>query len=145
MTMYQIIERNITMSGKHQIRVVIDADTSTFLHYVDAPSDAEIQRDAEAFDLQRKLAALRDTPLPEVQPEPVTTKLTKLAYMGRFTDAELEALYAAAKVSPAVEVWLEKFRLAEDIDTSDPRLLAGLQALEAAGILAVGRATEILG
>ena len=143
--MYEVIETNITMSGKWQVRVVIDANTSTFLHYDHEPSAEEIQRDAKAYDLQKQLADLKNTPLPEAQPEPVTARLTKLAYMDRFTDVELAGIYAAAKVAPAVEVWLEKFKLAEYVDIADARTIAGLQALEAAGLLAAGRAAEIAG
>lgn len=70
--------------------------------------------------------------------------LTKLEYMDRFTDAELAGIYTAAKSSVQVEVWLEKFKLATDINIDDPRTIDGLQALEAAGLLAAGRAAEIL-
>ena len=83
-----------------------------------------------------------------VPAEPVATpalgQVSKLAYMGRFTDAELATIYGAAKVSLDVEVWLEKFKLSEFIDLSDPRTLAGLQALEANGLIGAGRAMEIL-
>ena len=69
--------------------------------------------------------------------------LTKLAYMNRFTDAELAGIYTAAKSVVQVEVWLEKFKLAEFVSLDDPQTLGGLQALEAAGLLAAGRAAEI--
>ena len=75
---------------------------------------------------------------------PPLGQISKLAYMERFADAELAAIYGSAKVSLAVEVWLEKFKLAEFIDLSDPRTLAGLQALEANGLIGAGRALEIL-
>lgn len=71
-------------------------------------------------------------------------QISKLAYMERFTDAELTAIYGAAKVSLAVEVWMEKFKLAEFIDLSDPRTLAGLQSLESNGLIGPGRALEVL-
>lgn len=74
---------------------------------------------------------------------PVTV-LSKLGYMNRFTDAELAAIYTAAKSVVQVEVWLEKFKLAEFIDLTDQRTIAGVQSLEAAGLLAAGRAAEIL-
>lgn len=70
--------------------------------------------------------------------------LTKLDYMNRFTDAELAAIYTAAKSSVAIEVWLEKFKLATEINLDDPRTIDGVNALEAAGLLAPGRAAEIL-
>lgn len=72
------------------------------------------------------------------------TTLSKLDYMNRFTDAELASIYNAAKSSVAIEVWLEKFKLATEINLDDPRTIAGVQALEAAGMLTAGRAAEIL-
>jgi hypothetical protein len=81
--------------------------------------------------------------------EPIVTTpsvrtLTKLEYMSRFTDAELAAIYTAAKSSVQVEVWLDKFKLAEEINLDDPSTIAGVKALEAAKLLATGRSTEIL-
>jgi hypothetical protein len=64
--------------------------------------------------------------------------------MNRFTDAELAGIYTAAKSIIAVEIWFEKFKLAGDINLDDPRTVAGLQAMEAAGLLVAGRASEIL-
>lgn len=82
----------------------------------------------------------------ELHPAPVqpVTTLSKLDYMNRFTDAELAGIYTAAKTVVAVEVWLEKFKLAEFIDRFDPRTVAGVQALEVSGLIGVGRAAEIL-
>lgn len=70
--------------------------------------------------------------------------VTKLAYMDRFTDAELVNIYSAAKVSVAVEVWLAKFNVSSEIDLDDPRIYAGLHALEMAGLIGSGRAQEIV-
>jgi hypothetical protein len=70
--------------------------------------------------------------------------LTKLAYMNRFTDTELAGIYTAAKSVVQIEVWLDKFKLAEEINLDDPSTIAGVQALEAAGLLIAGRAAEIL-
>lgn len=81
---------------------------------------------------------------------PTVRRLSKLAYMNRFADGELAALYTAAKTIVQVEVWLAKFNATTpdadgtSIDLDDPRTIAGVQALEAAGILATGRAAEIL-
>lgn len=79
-----------------------------------------------------------------VQPTITERKISKLEYMELFTDSEMASIFAAAKTSPLVEIWLEKFRLSEFIDLADPRNADGLQALESAGILGQGRAAEIL-
>ena len=95
-----------------------------------------------------EFAAHDHTPLPEqsapAEVQPTLGPISKLAYMERFTDAELAAIYGAAQASLAVEVWLEKFKLAELIDLADPRTLIGLQALEANGLIGPDRALEIV-
>jgi hypothetical protein len=69
--------------------------------------------------------------------------ISKLDYMSRFTDAELATIYTIAKTSIQLEIWLEKFKVSQEIDLSNPITLAGLKSLEALGILAAGRALEI--
>ena len=85
---------------------------------------------------------------PEVPVVPVVEQtpriITKLDYMNRFHDDELAALYGAAKTVVQIEVWLEKFKMSEHIDLNDPRTIGGVQALESAGLIAQGRANEIL-
>lgn len=81
-------------------------------------------------------------PAPEPVPVSIRT-LTKLEYMDRFTDTELAGIYTAAKAVVQVEIWLEKFKLAAEVNLDDPRTLSGLQAMESAGLLAAGRAAEI--
>lgn len=77
-------------------------------------------------------------------PAPPVRTLTHLQYMNRFTDAELEAIYTAAKTVVRVEVWLAKFNAAGPVDLDDPQTGKGLRDLEAANLLAPGRAAEIL-
>lgn len=76
---------------------------------------------------------------------PAKRLISKLDYMNRFTDNELIAIYTAAKTNVTVEIWLEKFKLASEINLDDPRTAAGLQILENSGLIAVGRAAEIIG
>ena len=83
---------------------------------------------------------------PVVIVEPVVeTKFSRLQFMNRFTNAELGMIYTTAKTQVAIEVWLDKFKLAEYIDSTDPDTVAGVQMLEQSGLLAVGRANAILG
>lgn len=70
--------------------------------------------------------------------------LTKLEYMSRFTDAELAGIYSTAKTNVSVEIWLEKFKLASEVNLDDPAVIAGLQAMESGGLLAIGRCAVIL-
>jgi hypothetical protein len=81
--------------------------------------------------------------LPEA-PHVTPVRLSHLEFMGRFTDAELIGIYTAAKSSVPVEIWLDKFKLASDVDRTDARTIAGLAGMESAGLLSAGRAAEIL-
>lgn len=76
---------------------------------------------------------------------PASKVLTKLQFMNRFTNEELVGIYTAAKASVAVEIWLEKFKLSTEVDLSNSDTIAGIQALEAAGLIQSGRAAVILG
>ena len=71
--------------------------------------------------------------------------MSPIDYMDRFTEAELIGIYAAAEVYPEVKIWIKKFERAPEVSLSDLRTIAGVQALEAAGLIGVGRANEILG
>ena len=73
------------------------------------------------------------------------TKFTQLDFLKRFTEEEEIAIYTAAEQSILVRVWLDKFKMAKDyIDITDERTISGIRGLEAAGIIGVGRAEEIL-
>ena len=92
-----------------------------------------------------------DLSLEEVAtPAATTRKLSKLAFINLFTDAEYVAILTAAKQSVLVEAWLKKFEMTSvepdgaSIDITDERTIAGVQALEAAGLIGAGRAEKIL-
>lgn len=70
--------------------------------------------------------------------------LTHLQYMNRFTMTELRNIYTAAKSVVDVEIWLDKFKMATDVNLDDPVTIAGLQAMEEANLLEPGRAATIL-
>jgi hypothetical protein len=71
-------------------------------------------------------------------------RITRLQFLLRFTDAEMQAIVAAADASPALKAALLKWQTAEGITLTDPVTQAGVQALEIAGLIAPGRAAEIL-
>lgn len=77
-------------------------------------------------------------------------RLTKQEFIDRLTPEEMGGMLSAAKVSVAVEAWLFRFNSVTpeqdgtSIDLNDPRTIAELQQMELAGLLAKGRAAEIL-
>lgn len=72
------------------------------------------------------------------------TSITKLQFMKRFTAAEYAAIKTAAAENDEIDFFWQKFLTAQDIVIGDAELVAGLNTLEQFGILASGRAAEIL-
>jgi hypothetical protein len=90
-----------------------------------------------------------------VENPPVPAHITKWAFESRFTQAELVTIDLASIDDPsassqvrqfaaALRVSKEKLRLAIFIDLTHPETVAGVQQLETVGLLATGRAAEIL-
>ena len=88
-------------------------------------------------------------------PAPVFTKLTKLGFRGRFTQAEKTAIELASLDDPAapmaqraqaadIRVYLADLAAATYIDPQDVDTRSGVQDLEAAGLIGAGRALQIL-
>ncbi|MGB3068437.1 MAG: hypothetical protein WBC18_07815 [Ottowia sp.] len=83
------------------------------------------------------------------------SRLSRLAFRNRFTTAEKVALEIASLDDPAateehrqeaaaLRVYLKDVDSALYVDLADPATIAGVHSLEAAGLLAAGRAEEIL-
>ncbi|MDR6152185.1 hypothetical protein QF021_000274 [Acidovorax delafieldii] len=83
------------------------------------------------------------------------TRLTRLQFRNRFTAQEKALLELAAMDDPSAEpaqrmqsaslrAYLADLAAAEFVDLADPSTVAGVNALEAAGLLAEGRAAEVL-
>ena len=87
---------------------------------------------------------------------PVTeTRVSRLAFRKRFTQQEKVALELAALDNPsaampqraqsaALRAYLKDVDAAQFIDLADAHVKEGVQTLEAAGLLAAGRADEII-
>jgi hypothetical protein len=94
--------------------------------------------------------ALVDEPAPPAAPElpPSAWHISKLAFRSRFTAAERTALTLASRQATvqgaSVQTYLDDVQAAQFIDLKRPDTRAGVQGLEAAGLLAAGRAAVIL-
>lgn len=71
-------------------------------------------------------------------------KLTKLEYLRKFTAEERIAIRTVAKSNPVLEDYLSMLELADEIDIADTDTVAAVMMLEQGGLLAQGRAAEIL-
>lgn len=84
-------------------------------------------------------------PIPEPVPEPIKiTILTPYEFLSRFTTEERKAIKAATFTNPDVDDLWTMFTVAQDIDLRNTDTINGVDALESLGILAEGRAAEIL-
>ena len=72
------------------------------------------------------------------------SRITKLAFRNRFTPAEKVALYNAAKTSVDIQIYLDDVNSATFIDLQRTDTRAAVQGLESLGLLAAGRALQIL-
>ena len=95
------------------------------------------------------------TPAPEAPPESADTRITRLAFRNRFTQAEKVALELAALDNPAASAaarqqsaalrsYLKDLDAATFVDLTRPDTVAGVQTLEAGALIAAGRASAIL-
>ena len=94
-------------------------------------------------------------PQPEPEPIPEDRRITRLMFRNRFTQAEHVTIEIASlddasapmqqrQMAAALRVMQRQVSDAEFIDLNDPVTRAGVEQLEAFGLLAEGRAAEIL-
>lgn len=111
---------------------------------IQAPADFDISRMAD-------YRVAEDGTLVLLAP----TRLTRLQFRNRFTAQEKAQLELAAMDDPSAEpaqrlqsaslrAYLADLAAAEFVDLADQSTVAGVNALEAAGLLAEGRAAEVL-
>ena len=79
-----------------------------------------------------------------IEGEIVGRIMTKLEFLRRFTAEERVAIRTVAKSNVQIEDYLALLELADEVNTRDRDTRGGVQMLEAAGLLAAGRAAEIL-
>jgi hypothetical protein len=70
--------------------------------------------------------------------------MNKTQFLNRFTTNEKLAILQAADMSPEVKLVLFELQNAETIDSNDDNVIAKLQNLETVGLIAQGRAAQIL-
>lgn len=86
------------------------------------------------------------TLLPD-DPAPATprTPISKREFLKLFTPDEYSAIKNAAAVNSTLDYYWQQFMLAEFVAMDDPDTIGGINMLKAAGLIATGRADEILG
>lgn len=81
-------------------------------------------------------------------PEPAANRpaavLSRLEFLRRFTQAERQAIRSARAQSVELDDFMFLLEIAETVRLDNDDVMAGLAMLEGAGLLAAGRASEIL-
>ncbi len=131
-------------------RVIRKADLVQVYEY-EAPAPVEWHGMEFATHDHVEAAAPPPPPAPPVEP----VRITKLAFRNRFTQAEKVAIEIASLDNPAagmpqraqaaaLRASQQDVAVAQFIDLTRADTRAGVQMLEAVGLLAAGRAAEIL-
>jgi len=118
------------------------------------PSELVGLSDASLADLSAALGVAADETgfagqgffpfTPEPPPPPPVDELHKVDFLRLFTQAERIAIRQAAKLNPVVEDYQAILDAATIIRLSDADIQEGIPELEDAGLLAPGRAAQIL-
>jgi uncharacterized protein (DUF697 family) len=98
---------------------------------------------AAGATVEYKDGAVIITPVPRVI-ETTTRVITKREFLKRITADEYATLKAASAANAQVDYFWQMYMLSEEIDLNHPDTIGGINALEAIGIFAAGRAAEIL-
>ena len=79
-----------------------------------------------------------------VAPTPPAVPWTKKEFLLKFTPAEYAAIKSTAAANATLDYYWSLFTVADFVDKTDEATIAGINLLETAGLIATGRATEIL-
>lgn len=82
--------------------------------------------------------------VPAIKDKTKSKPLTKFQFISRLTMGERLAIYTAENTNPTIKMWLEMFRICQEIEPDNPDTIQGVQMLEALGFIGVGRAEQIL-
>jgi hypothetical protein len=113
----------------------------------DAPESFFIRFDAEPT-ADQAAAAGADLALKkniEEAPSAPGDSIARETFFGRFTNAEIAAIYAAAGQNPDLFAYLKKAEINPSVNRKNADVINGLQLLETIGLIGPGRAAEILG
>lgn len=75
----------------------------------------------------------------------IRQNITKLQFLRRFTMQERIAIRAAQASDPIINDFMTLLDMAQEISTSDPDTVMGMQYLASQGLLTAERVAEILG
>lgn len=139
MITFSRIERIASDFGQWHALVVITKDgveQAHFLRFDREPSAAQAEKAGKDHALRLNLAEAPNVSL---------TVVAREDFFARFTNKEISKIYRASNTNDDVLAFVKRLEMQPTLRLNHPDVTAGLQLLEAGGLLAVGRAAEILG
>lgn len=131
---------SISSNFGHWFAVVVigqdGVETSSIIKFDKEPSTIDAILAGQDYALQR---TLMDSPTYEID------SMTREVFFSRFTPQEIAMIYAAAAADMNVFAFVKLAEINPTINRTHPKVTQGLQSFEAAGLLAAGRANQILG
>lgn len=91
-----------------------------------------------------ELTGMWNETLLDFEPRPVSKKESRLDFIDRFTDDEMELIMNAERTNNKIAVFLQKLNLANEVDRESARTINAVNGLESLGIINAGRAAVIL-
>lgn len=100
--------------------------------------------DGVHYTMRDSVTAFEAWMIPNATP-PAKTILSKLEFLFRFTTEERVAIRTAAKSNMVLEDFMALLNITEFVDTTYPATVQGVRLFETVGLIAAGRADQILG
>ena len=130
-------------TGAYRLTPAIAGAPTTVVRASDGAFIPDDPRNADWVAYQAWLAVPGNTPDPAPAP-PVSTTLSPLQFIARFTAAEQTAIATAGQSNAQISLFLTRAAAADYIDLADPQTSGGVEALVSAGLLTQARTTAIL-
>ena len=127
-TVMPIYDPDLQYLGAKYYNVELGVDTYYVIDYTpEQLAEIAAQKAAREAERQRRLATI-----------------TKYQFMSRFTMDEKKTIFGLGSTNIDIKVWIATFNISDDIYLKEPDTIEGVNMLETAGIIGVGRAAEIL-
>lgn len=100
---------------------------------------------APGSNIELKDGVLTITPAsPVIEEAPTSNIISKMKFLKRLTPEEYEIIKKTSETNATIDYFWQMFMLAEEIDLQYSDTINGIQMMEQEGLLAQGRAAEIL-
>lgn len=113
-----------------------EAPESFFVRFDAEPTPAQAAAAGADFALKKNL---------EEAPAAPGDSIPREEFFSRFTNSEIATIYAAANSNADLFAYLKKAEINPSVNRKHAEVIDGLQLLEAVGLIAPGRAADILG